>query len=178
MPGRYLDIIESAFKWRFMIKRGFHIISIVIVLVLPFHFFGCTEKGSDFEKFQRLEGTWSFRTNGSEIVEKWQKQNDSLYYGESFEITTTDTMLTEKLAIKQTDTGVYYIPIAYGQNQDKPVPFRLDEVSGLKFTFINPEHDFPTKIVYDLDIEDELNASVSGFSAGQVRTIRFPYKRK
>ena len=160
-----------------MLKRIFHFVSSTLISVLPFQFHGCTEKRNDFDKLQRLEGAWVFSTGNSEIVEKWRKLNDSLYYGESYEITGTDTILTEKIVIERTDSGVYYAPVAYGQNQDKPVPFRLDEVSGFKFIFINPEHDFPNRIVYDLDIEGELNASVSGYSAGQVRTIGFPYKR-
>ncbi len=119
-------------------------------------------------------GSWSGQTSESIFTESWVKVNDTLFSGQSFFIKGSDTLNRETITLLFQDTSVFYIPLVEGQNDNKPVYFRLTFSDSVNAVFENPEHDFPQKIAYQLKPGDSLIATISGNIEGKIRIIRFP----
>lgn len=130
------------------------------------------------EQFNPIIGQWTNTTEGGVYFEEWSKQSDSLLTGSAYFLAGTDTAFSEKLKIAVQNDSVFYIPVVKGQNEGKPVLFRLVSSSNETFVFENPNHDFPTKITYRLVGKDSLYAEVSGSQGGQERVESFPMRRK
>jgi hypothetical protein len=121
-------------------------------------------------------GSWTGVTSESTFTETWQKVNDTLFTGQSYFIKGSDTLSSETISLQQHDTSVFYVPLVEGQNDNKPVHFRLTFSDSVNAVFENPEHDFPQKIAYQLKENDSLIATISGSIEGKIRSIRFPMK--
>lgn len=119
-------------------------------------------------------GSWTGVTSESIFTEKWEKVNDTLFTGQSYFIKGSDTLSSETISLQQHDTSVFYVPLVEGQNDNKPIFFKLTFSDGTNAVFENPEHDFPQKIVYQLKENDSLIATISGNNNGIIRSIRFP----
>jgi len=119
-------------------------------------------------------GSWTGVTSESTFAETWQKVNDTLFTGQSYFIKGSDTLNSETISLQQHDTSVFYVPLVEGQNDNKPIFFKLTFSDGTNAVFENPEHDFPQKIVYQLKENDSLIATISGNNNGKIRSIRFP----
>jgi hypothetical protein len=79
---------------------------------------------------------------------------------ESFMIKHGDTTILETVELVKEGNAVFYIPVAYGQNDDKPVRFALTGITASAYTFENREHDFPKRIVYDFISSGTLHAYI------------------
>ena len=139
------------------------------------------DKSGDRTKIDSLSwfsGNWSGKMNGGIFTENWQKVNDSVFDGHSFFIKANDTLGQEVITIEQHGTSLFYVPIAKGQNDDKPVFFRLTYLDMANAVFENPNHDFPQKIAYQFKENDSLIAVISGTANGNYKSIRFPMSRQ
>ncbi len=139
------------------------------------------EKGP-LHVLEQIEGSWWMPVgeNSGEgvIMEEWKKVNDTLYDGKSFDIINGDSTIYETIELVSSGNDIFYIPTMQDQNDRKPVPFKLTKQEKGKFTFENPEHDFPTTIIYDFQSDSVLNASISGTLNGEVKGMEFLYRRK
>lgn len=122
-------------------------------------------------------GEWENREKDGVMTERWQKLNDSVFTGESYFISGNDTMSSEKITIEQRGKELYFIPTVKGQNDNKPVLFKLTESSPTHLVFENPTHDFPEKITYTLLTKDSLLAEISGTVDNNATTHQFALKR-
>jgi hypothetical protein len=122
-------------------------------------------------------GEWENREKDGVMTERWHKQNDSVFTGESYFISGNDTMSSEKITIEQRGNELYFIPTLKGQNNNQPVEFKLIESSPTHLVFENPTHDFPEKITYTLLTKDSLLAEISGMMDNNATTHQFPLKR-
>ena len=130
-----------------------------------------------FEKLDWLIGSWTGEIKESIFNETWEKVNDSLFSGQSYVIKGGDTISRETISLQLQDTSVFYIPLVEGQNDNKPVYFKLTFSDNTYAVFENPGHDFPQKITYKLTNGDSLTATISGLQEGKDRCISFPMKR-
>lgn len=152
------------------------------LIVLSLLSVSCVEESSRPEKggLKKLDwfiGSWSGETNESIYTETWKKVNDTLFTGQSYFINGSDTLSRETISLQQQDTSVFYIPLVEGQNDNKPVYFKLNFSDCTNAVFENPGHDFPQKITYELRNGDSLVATVSGLQEGKNRSFSFPMKR-
>ena len=116
---------------------------------------------ADFKKLNWLVGTWN-RTNtkpGKSGEERWEKMGTQELRGFGVNLQGKDTTFVEKLHIVIKDDQIYYVGDV-PENQ-KPVYFKLTEITDIGFVCENQEHDFPKKIVYQLDGK-KLKAQISG----------------
>lgn len=107
-----------------------------------------------------LVGTWN-RTNvkaGRAAHERWVKTAEG-FEGWGVNLNGADTTFVEKLRIVTKDNKLYYVADV-PQNKELTY-FLMTAVSANSFTCENPQHDFPKKIVYQLD-GDKLKATISG----------------
>lgn len=156
-----------------MTLKRFLAFSLVILLV------SCWEvkQNSPLDAFTPLEGTWEMPFEGTSVFERWEKVNDTLMRGWSYEISDGDSVLTETIQIIATDSGTFYVPVVTEQNEGAPVFFKLTSRESDGWVFENPEHDFPTRIEYHFLSNDQLAAAVSGEVNGEMRSLEFNYRK-
>lgn len=118
--------------------------------------------GQDAQSFQWLVGTWKIPTTRGTIVERWKQTNDSTFTGKSIFVKSSgDSLLQESIEIKFRKGEWSYNPTAIGQNDNKPVEFKMIFIRGTEFISENLTHDFPQRIAYRR-IKNQLFASIEG----------------
>lgn len=127
--------------------------------------------------FDKLTGTWTMTTKkGNLMAEVWEKKDGNSLKGKSYMVKGTDTTILETVDWVKEGTDMFYIPVAFGQNDDKPVKFKLTSCNGNVYTFENPAHDFPRRIVYDFVSNEELHAYID--DGTDKKRQHYNYKRK
>ncbi len=127
--------------------------------------------------FEKLTGTWTLTTKkGNLMAEVWQKNDDKSMKGKSYMVKGADTMMLETVDWVKEGDDMFYIPVAAGQNDDKPVKFKLTSCNGNVYTFENPAHDFPKRIVYDFVSNEELHAYID--DGTDKKRQHYHYKKK
>lgn len=106
-----------------------------------------------------LEGTW--KIENEEIYEHWNKLNDNFLKGFSYKVSNGQMIISEYLDISISDNEIIYTATVLNQNQGKGINFKLTKTDS-KFTFENPDHDFPQKIVYQKLTDTEIFVQLSG----------------
>ncbi|MTI39207.1 DUF6265 family protein [Fulvivirga lutimaris] len=96
--------------------------------------------------YEMLEGTW--KIEGKEKYEVWEKANGTLK-GESYSVKDGIRRTTETLEIKEENGNVVYRATVPNQNNGATIPFTLNVDKAGILSFENPEHDFPTQIIYE-----------------------------
>lgn len=134
-----------------------------------------TEAGpasASLSELQWLNGWWQKATPEGIVFEEWHMSGDAMA-GRSGFIKGKDTMISETISLESKGGDIYYIPTVKGQNNDQPVPFRFTGAAADSFIFENPEHDFPSKIVYKKLSATSLVATISGKIQGKEQAESF-----
>jgi len=118
------------------------------------------EQERPFLQLHKLEGKWIMKTKRGTIGEEWIKVNDTYLQNRGFFIKGGDTIVTERVSLKETKDGIFYTSTVEDQNNKQPIPFKLTSSVDHTFIFENPEHDFPKRIVYQLISPDSLHAYI------------------
>lgn len=127
------------------------ILTILILFIVEVTF-----SQSNFPDF--LQGTW--KMENKEIYEHWDKLNDSTLKGFSYELKGGQMAISEYLDISRIKKEITYTATVLNQNQSKGIDFKLTKTDST-FTFENPNHDFPKKIVYQKLNDVEIFVQVS-----------------
>ena len=155
----------------------------ICYIVLITFFFSCqkAEKATSFEKLVKMSwllGQWENKMDDGIVSESWKKKNDSTFVAQAYFIKEKDTLHSESIELLQKGEDLFYIPIVKGQNNDKAVAFKLTKSTENEFTFENPTHDYPQKIVYKMQNATSLVATISGKQQGKVSSESYPMKKK
>lgn len=122
-----------------------------IFFVLLFALVGGSKGSDPIDNFTWLQGTWEMKKkDGSSRLEIWKYKDENTLSGRGLITMKTDTSTLESLEIVFRDDHFWYIPVVADQNDGQPIPFKLIKQKGFDFTFENPDHDFPQRIVYKL----------------------------
>ncbi|HTH57010.1 MAG TPA: DUF6265 family protein [Cyclobacteriaceae bacterium] len=122
-----------------------------------------------------LVGTWKIQTGQGLIVEKWRLVNDSTLIAKSILIKTPgDSMLQESLEMSLRKGEWAYTSTVQGQNNNKPVAFKVIFLKGTEFISENPTHDFPQRIAYRR-IKNMIYASIEGKTNGRFSKRNFDF---
>lgn len=124
-----------------------------ILLLLSLSLTGFSQSLPEF-----LAGTW--KVENSEIYEHWDKLNETSMKGFSYTSTNETTKVTEYLDISLTKKELVYTATVIGQNNGRGINFRHSGADSV-YTFENPKHDFPKKIVYRKISDSEIEVRVS-----------------
>lgn len=129
-------------------------------------------------------GIWQNSTPDGVFTERWEQKNDSLYLGNSTVVVGKDTVFYESIDLQKTNNDWKYIVSVKNQasstsasNNEQPVSFKLTSVTPTQLVFENPQHDFPTKIIYTQINNDSIVAEISGIIKGVEKKELFPMKR-
>ena len=125
-----------------------------------------------------LDGCWIGNVNQREFREQWAPLRGGLLLGLSSTVYQGKTSSFEFLRIESRPDGVFYVALPSGQNE---TPFKLVsavvEDKDAIFTFANPEHDFPQRIIYRRGTEGWLYATVEGKYKGEDQKVIYPMRR-
>lgn len=115
---------------------------------------------NNFKDFKVIEGLWKIENNSENSLEEWSCISDSLMIGKSYTINNKDTIINEFLKIKAIDYAFYYSAKVLNQNNAEEIFFKLIKSEYKTFTFENPNHDFPKRIIYNLSQKNRIVASI------------------
>lgn len=124
-----------------------------------------------------LLGNWESKSVEGNLTENWKKVNDSTFQAESYFIKEKDTLHFESITLQQKGEELTYSAAVKGQNNDKPVAFKLTTATEKQMIFENPKHDYPQKISYTQITPDSLVAKISGIQQGKPSSEQFSIKR-
>ena len=124
-----------------------------------------------------LLGNWENKLADGKLSETWKKVNDSTFQAQSYFIKEKDTLHFETITLKQKGEELTYNAAVKGQNGDKPVTFKLTNLTEKQLVFENLKHDYPKKISYTQITEDSLVAEISGILAGKPSSEKFSMKK-
>ena len=144
----------------------------------------CQNKAGNAGKYEKMAtmnwllGNWENKMPEGDLFESWEKVDDSTFVGKSYFIKEKDTLSFESIELLQKGEMLYYVPTVKGQNSDKPVTFKLTTATKKEFTFENPTHDYPQKIVFKKSGPNDLIATISGMQQGKQSSESYPMKKK
>ncbi len=121
-----------------------------------------------------LQGAWSVERNGTITEEFWSALRGGTMMGAGRTIKGDKTVFFEHLRIEQRGDDIFFVGQPKGQ---QPTDFKLVSFDGKRAVFENPQHDFPTKVIYEKIDDDTLRASIEGVQNGQKRGTSWEYKR-
>jgi hypothetical protein len=127
--------------------------------------------------FALLEGRWSSIDTSLSQMEEWEQRNDTTFSGKGYVIERGDTTFFETLEIRKVNGTWTYFARVEQQNGEEVIPFQINTQNNHKVEFVNPQHDFPKKIGYELLGDDQLQAYIEGPRGGQTIRILFDFKR-
>ncbi len=153
----------------------FSICCIVITGILN----GCGEPAPVSKSFdlKQLSGRWESTTDRYHRFEEWSQEGENALRGKGFVLEGGDTTFIEFLRIRE-ENGVLTYDARVGDKQDaESVSFRLASQTETELEFVNPKHDFPTRIVYQLVKPDSLHAFIEGPRGKGVSRVNFDFVR-
>lgn len=132
-----------------------------------------------FAELHKLEGVWIMKIKKGETGEEWHKINDDYMQSRGFFIKDGDTITAERVALRNTDKGIFYTSTVENQNGGQPVDFKLTiaDAKTKTFVFENAEHDFPKRIVYEIVSADSLHAFIDGGAGAADKRKDFYYHK-
>ncbi|TDE42231.1 hypothetical protein E0I26_13850 [Flavobacterium rhamnosiphilum] len=140
-------------------------------------------KNSDSSKNEKIKaaswllGNWENKSADGNLTENWKKVNDSTFEAQSYYIKEKDTLHFESITLQQKGEELTYTATVQGQNNDKPVAFKLTTATDKQVAFENLKHDYPQKISYSQITPDSLVAKISGIQQGKPSSESFSMKK-
>lgn len=126
-----------------------------------------------FSDLNKLSGKWS-SNEGVLFNEHWKVVNDSLMTGLGFSLQGSDTAFAEKMKIFINGDSVYFA--AKTDPEEGFISFTLQEAGRNKWVFINPAHDYPNIIQYEIKDDTLLNAFTANIRGN--KKVEFNLKRE
>ena len=152
---------------------------VAMIFVIMMSAFINNNTGNDkiFMQLYALEGKWIMKTKRGYIGEEWVKINKDYLQNKGFFVKGDDTVITERVSLKNTNKGIFYTSSVEDQNNKQPIPFRLTSSDNHVFVFENPEHDYPKRIIYKLVSSDFLHAFIDGGLTAPEKRQDFYYQK-
>jgi hypothetical protein len=121
-----------------------------------------------------LAGAWVGTRRTSSIEERWSPPKGGAMLGVSRTVREEKMRAFENLRIVERDGGLVYVAQPGGR---KATEFVLTKLENQRAEFVNPRHDYPQRIVYELSKDGALTASV-GFAKGALVSSVFKREGK
>ena len=113
-----------------------------------------------------FEGAWRSEADGTTVEEHWNAPRAGSMLGTGRVIVGERTVFFEFLRVEATGAGIAYTAVPRG---GAATSFRLESASGTEAVFVNPDHDFPSRIVYRRAADGALVTRVEGVEQGRPR---------
>lgn len=130
--------------------------------------------GAVIEQLDWLAGKWEGVNEGVRMQEFWMSPIGGIMPGLHRDVFPRGSSYFEYLRIADTDVGTIYSVSRLGK---EPTTFRLIHSSEGKAVFENPNHEFPQRIIYRLDVEGALHIELTGRLYNEYRSYEYIYRR-
>lgn len=145
---------------------------IFIVLLLA----ACSSKNNANE-LNKFSGLWQTNNSETDLYEEWSKPHNNIMYGKSYAMNGKDSIVSVRMELKKQGEDLFYIPTVTGENDSKPVTFKMIFSTDTSYTFENKQIKFPQRITYKFIGKDSLTAKIEGIENGEQRYQEFFYHR-
>ena len=123
-----------------------------------------------------MVGSWGGEKDGTEMEEYWIPAKGGMMLGLHRDVNPHKNLVFfEYLRIEKNKNGIFYTASPNGHSATS---FVLKELSGLKAVFENPKHDFPQRIIYQLEGDDILIVRIEGMGEKKHKFQEWRWKRK
>lgn len=129
-----------------------------ILFFIVYIFISLQVSGQSLPEF--LQGTW--KVENKDTYEEWEMVTTNMYIGASCKIKNGKKVVSENLSIRKSGKSIIYTATVLNQNQGKGVEFTLNQIDENTFSFENPNHDFPNKIIYKKITDKQVYVKVLG----------------
>lgn len=129
---------------------------------------------SDLSTLSWMTGSWSGSAHGVEMEEVWMAPKGNTMLGLHRDVKNGRTVMFEFLRIEAATDGITY----WASPRGRPAtPFRLIEHKDQRAVFENPQHDFPTRIIYWLAKDGALHARIEGKQGDKMVSEEWTWRR-
>ncbi len=122
-----------------------------------------------------LADVWVAKGDTTTIEERWSPPLGGAMLGLSRRIKGEKMVGFEFLRIVERDGGLVYVAQPGG---NPPTEFILTKLDRDRAEFVNPRHDYPQRIVYELASEEVMTASIGFANGGRLRGTEFRREAK
>lgn len=149
-----------------------------LLLISTILLFACNKQ--PLADAQWLVGTWKMSNGEKDMLEVWTQESDEKLLGKSFLIRGKDTILSETMEIRWRSGSLEFAPTVMDQNEGREIIFRADSTVQDYLSFVNPNHDFPQRVVYTHPKSDSMHAFIDGVMGPDktYKKISFKLKRQ
>ena len=127
--------------------------------------------------WERLAGKWVIIEGAKTQIEVWEPVASGML-GKGIVLSNMDTTFVEELAILEMDGQWVYQAKVSGQNNDKPIVFKLENQTNNLIAFANYTHDFPQRIVYEFLSEGSMQVYIEGPRDGEKIRVVMDFKKQ
>lgn len=152
--------------------------AITFIITLPVFINRDKHNDKIFDQLYSLEGKWIMKTKKGAIGEEWIKVSNDYLQNRGYMIRGNDTIITERVALRNTKEGIFYTSTVEDQNNKQPTAFRLTSADSNIFVFENPHHDYPKRISYTFINRDSLYAWIDDGKDIPEKKSAFRYGRQ
>lgn len=140
-----------------------------VLIVLMFTYVSLAQDDSILKLFP---GKWKMENDEVEYYEEWKIINDTELLGSGYTIEKGSKIESEAIYLKKFGTECAYVAIP----KDQAITlFALTNFSENKFVFENGEHDFPQRIIYKFNTDDNLFVVIDGTVNGEIKRSEFKF---
>jgi len=133
--------------------------------------------GGSFD-LEKLQGRWESLNQNTTQIEEWGIVSEGDLRGRGFVLEGKDTTFIEFLSITEIDDTLRYLAQVSDQNEAETIEFKMRSQSKNLIEFANPAHDFPKRIVYEIEADSVLHTFIEGPRDGRTIRINFDYIRR
>ena len=145
---------------------------ILVSTILTGLFTGCYHPSPQeaFDDLTALEGKWA-STGPTLFNENWKVVSDTLMEGIGYSMNGQDTVFKEDMKICRNGDSVWLA--VKSDPEEGYVFFGLEEAARSRWTFKNPENEYPAIIRYRLKNEQTLEAAIANIRGNKERVFHF-----
>lgn len=122
---------------------------------------------SDLSKFDKLIGNWASLHDEGSLFEKWHKDSNNIYYGESGMFVGKDTIYRTNFIINYVDGHIMKHINNISKRRVYTIDYRLIKITDGVFIFQNDSASFPKTVKYKFTDNEGFLIDLDGEMAGQ-----------
>jgi len=127
--------------------------------------FTLSQDTTSIKELDWIVGCWKSQNSTLVAIEHWMPPDGKMMLGVSHTVSDGETIGYEYLRIEESDGKLVYIANPSGQEE---ATFYQAEITDKKMVFVNPDHDFPQRIIYYLLNDGSIHARVEGEKDGEL----------
>lgn len=131
-------------------------------------------KGDTLDSLKWLSGHWAGNESGDRTEEYWMEPLGGVMPGMNRTVKKSGGVFYEYIRIEKTPEGIVYNASPMGKNL---TAFPMVSLEKGKVIFENPRHDYPQRIIYQLDEKGALKARIEGVVNGKTESCEWIWNR-